>query len=105
VDILAYPAQLAKQPGGYNESVAVADEQAFLESTREFARQQAKILAGRPGHCLWLIDTVWNPLTTRIVTSAFDQVLRRTESIPVQGGSGGFSKYLIYEAHLAKVAM
>lgn len=105
VDVLAYPAQLAKQPGFYNESVAVADEQAFLEATREFARQQAKILAGRPGHRLWLINTVWNRRTMRIVTSAFDRVLRLVELIPVQGGSGGFSKYLIYEADLAKMAM
>jgi len=97
LSILAYPLELANHPGWYNESLTLKDRAAYVSATRAFAADRRAELAAHPGRRLWLIDTSWNPETTRIVTEVFDSTLRRVESIPVTGGTG-YTEYIAYEA-------
>jgi hypothetical protein len=95
--VLAYPPELANHPGWYNEQMTLKDRDAYVAATRAFASDRRGELAAHPGQRLWLIDTSWNPETTRIVTGVFDSNLRRVESIMVTGGTG-YTKYIAYEA-------
>ncbi len=97
VVVLAYPPELAQHPGWYNAQATLSDRSAHVKATRAFARERAHDLADHPGRRLWLIDSVWNPETTQIVTEAFDASLHRVDTIQVQGGSG-YSEYMVYEA-------
>jgi 4-amino-4-deoxy-L-arabinose transferase-like glycosyltransferase len=100
LEVRIYPPELGTHPGWYNEAATLKDRSAYVQETREYAAQRALELASRPGQKLWLIDTSWNPDTTRIVTGVFDATLRRVESIVVTGGSG-YTNYIAYEAPLA----
>jgi hypothetical protein len=95
--VLAYPPELADHPGWYNERVTLKESDAYVSATRAFAADRKVELATHPGRRLWLIDTSWNPKTTRIVTGVFDSTLQRMESFTVKGGTG-FTEYIAYEA-------
>jgi hypothetical protein len=95
--VLAYPPELASHPGWYNESLTLKDLAAYVTATRAYAADRRAELAAYPGRRLWLINTSWNPETTRIVTGVFDSSLRRVESVPVTGGTG-YTEYIAYEA-------
>jgi mannosyltransferase len=95
--VLAYPPELAVHPGWYNEGLTLKDRDAYVAATRAYAADLRGELAAYPGRRLWLIDTSWNPETTRIVTGVFDSILRRVESIMVTGGTG-YTEYIAYEA-------
>ena len=95
--VLAYPPELANHPGWYNERLTLKDRDAYVAATRAYAAELRRELAAHPGRRLWLIDTSWNPKTTRIVTGVFDSTLRRVESIIVTGGTG-YTEYIAYEA-------
>jgi mannosyltransferase len=95
--VLAYPPELAIHPGWYNEQLTLKDRDAYVSATRAYVAERRGELAANPGRRLWLIDTSWNPETTRIVTGVFDSALRRVESITVTGGTG-YTEYIAYEA-------
>jgi hypothetical protein len=97
LEILAYPPELANHPGWYNEALTLKNRAAYVSATQAYAADRRAELAAYPGRRLWLIDTSWNPETTRIVTGVFDSALRRVESIPVTGGTG-YTEYIVYQA-------
>ncbi len=96
LSVLAYPPELATHPGWYNESLTLKDRPKYIAATRAFALNCRGDLSSHAGRRLWLIDTSWNPETTKIVTSVFDSTLRRVESITVAGGTG-YTEYIAYE--------
>lgn len=97
LEVLAYPPGLAIHPGWYDEKSTLKDRGAYVAATRAYAADRRGELAAYPGRRLWLIDTSWNPETTRIVTGVFESTLRRVESIMVTGGTG-YTEYIAYEA-------
>jgi hypothetical protein len=97
LEVLAYPPELANHPGWYNERLTLKDRDAYVAATRKYAADRGRELGAHPGRRLWLIDTSWNPDTSRLVTDVFDSTLRRVESIKVKGGTG-YTEYIAYEA-------
>ena len=101
VQVQTFPPDLASHPGWYNEKLSMHDQDAYIAELHSYAAGLSRELSNRPGMRVWLVDFSFNPVTTRIVTDAMDLALHRIDTIEVDGGSGGYTKYAVYDFGLS----